>query len=136
MDGYPIDVTIPVAWGDMDALGHVNNTIYFRWFETARIIFFERVGWMKTGEVQRIGPILARTQAVFRAPVHYPDTVVVGTRASDFGPDRFTMHFRVERQADGAVVCEGDGRIVSFDYEAGNKAPLPESIRAAILQLA
>lgn len=132
MDGYPITVTIPVAWGDMDALGHVNNTIYFRWFETARITFFERVGWMRPGAPEPVGPILARTQAVFRAPVHYPDTIVVGTRALDLGPDRFTMQFRVEREADGALLCEGDGRIISFDYEAGEKAALPPAIRAAI----
>lgn len=44
MEGFPVVVRIPVLWGDMDALGHVNNARYFAWFESARIALFERVG--------------------------------------------------------------------------------------------
>ena len=46
---FPVTVEVPVAWGDMDALGHVNNAVYFRYFETARIRFFAELDWARSG---------------------------------------------------------------------------------------
>lgn len=132
---YPVVVPVRVAWGDMDAFQHVNNTVYFRWFEDARIAFFEEVGWLAAQQAGGPGPILARTQAVFQAPVAFPDTVHVGARADGLGDDRFTMQFAVASEAQGRIVAEGDGRIVSFDYAKGRKANLPDDVRRAIERL-
>ena len=57
MDSYPVQLEIPVAWGDMDAFGHVNNTVYLRWFESARIAFFERIS-IRASRPEKVGPIL------------------------------------------------------------------------------
>src|SRR5687767_1167703 len=54
-----VTVEIPVQWGDMDAFGHVNNTVYFRWFESARIAYFEKIGLNERMRRDRKGPILA-----------------------------------------------------------------------------
>jgi len=132
---FPIVVEVPVAWGDMDAFRHVNNVVYLRWFETARIALFEAVGWRHTLEASGVGPILARTSCVFRAPVTFPDTIWVGARIEDLGVDRFTMIYRVVSKGLDRIAAEGDGRIVSFDYAKGRKAPLPEAIRAALIAL-
>lgn len=131
LDDFPVRLTIPVAWGDMDAFAHVNNTVYLRWFESARIAYFERIGFGGSGTAA-VGPILARTQAVYRMPLTYPDTVQVGARVSELEDDRFTMLYRVVSERHGAIACEGDGRIVSYDYRAAAKAPLPATVRAAI----
>ena len=80
MDSYPVQLEIPVAWGDMDAFGHVNNTVYLRWFESARIAFFERIDIDAT-RPEKVGPILASTTCDYLTPVAYPATVVVGARA-------------------------------------------------------
>ena len=61
LEGFPVIVEFPVAWGEMDALGHVNNIVYFRYFETARIAYFERVKLLELMEKTGIGPILAST---------------------------------------------------------------------------
>lgn len=135
MDDYPIQLRVPVAWGDMDAFAHVNNTVYFRWFESARIECFRHVGWLDAQARTGVGPILARTTCVFRKPVTFPDTVVVGVKIADLGEDRFTMIYRVDSERLGAEAATGDGRVIAFDYAAKAKAPLPEDVRSALAQL-
>ena len=130
--GFPVVEQVPVAWGDMDAFQHVNNLVYLRWFETARIAYFTATGWEKAVAVGGVGPILARTSCAFRVPLQFPDTVQVGARIEDLGDDRFTMIYRVVSLSKGVVAAEGDGRIVSFDYTRQAKAPIPPDIRAAI----
>ncbi len=128
---FHVVVPVPVAWGDMDALGHVNNTVYLRWFETARIAYFDRVSF-GGGPV---GPILARTSCRFRLPLAYPDTVEVGARVSEVRDDRFCMVYRVVRQSGREVAADGDGWIVAYDYEARTKSRLPPGVRDAISAL-
>ncbi len=67
--GYPVVVELPVAWGDMDSYRHVNNVVYFRYFENARLEYFRRLDWFEYEKQIGIGPILASTQARFRKPL-------------------------------------------------------------------
>ena len=133
--GFPVTLRWPVAWGDMDALGHVNNTTYFRWFESVRIGYFARIGWATDLSSGGVGPILAQTSCTYRAPLVFPDEVVLAARVEDVGQDRFTMRYRVVSQRLGLVAADGEARVVSFDYGAGTKAALPEGVRAAIADL-
>lgn len=135
LDGLPITVDIAVAWGEMDAFGHVNNTVYFRWFETARIAFLDAIGFTAGGESGGVGPILASTHCRFRRPVAFPDTVTVGVRTTDVGEDRFTHAYRVVSHAAREVVAEGEGVVVSYDYAGKRKAAIPPDVRAAIRRL-
>ena len=89
--GYPVVVETPVAWGEMDAFGHVNNIVYFRYFETARIAYFARLDVPEFLGRDPTGPILAETTCRFRAALAYPDTVSVGARVANVGEDRFVM---------------------------------------------
>jgi len=133
--GYPVVVDIPVAWGEMDAFGHVNNTVYFRYFETARIAYFEALGYMKATEATGVGPILAHADCRFRLPLEYPDRVRVGARADQVTESGFLMHYRAVSERHGKVAAEGTGRIVSFDYRQGGKSPLQREIVEAIARL-
>lgn len=129
---YPVVISIPVQWGEMDAYGHVNNTVVFRYFESARIEYLERCGFAESWEQRRIGAILHSTDCRFRRPLFYPDTVLVGARALDVGTDRFTMGYRVISKAHNAVAAEGSGVIVSYDYAAGAKTAIPDDVRRGI----
>jgi len=133
---YPVALSIPVQWGEMDAYGHVNNTVFFRWFESARIAFLDRCGMLETMERDGIGAILHSTACRFRRPVFHPDTVEVGGRATDVDHDRFTMEYLVVSREQDAVVGEGSGRIVCYDYGARTKTPLPESVLHGLEALA
>jgi acyl-CoA thioester hydrolase len=132
---FPIVVELDVAWGEMDSYAHVNNVVYFRYFENARIAYLDRIGWMASMLQTGLGPIVASTQARFRKPVSYPDHLLVGARISDIQPDRVTFEYRVVSSKLNAVAAEGDAVVVSYDYRANAKAPIPEAIRKAIKEL-
>jgi acyl-CoA thioester hydrolase len=129
---FPVAIEISVAWGEMDAFQHVNNVVYFRYFESSRIAYFERLGLMAIMEQTGVGPILAETRCRYRRPLTFPDTVSVGARVSEIGQDRFVMAYRVVSHELGEIVAEGDGIIVSYDYRKKRKAPLPELVRQRI----
>lgn len=132
---HPLTVVVPVAWGDMDAMGHVNNAVHFRWFETARIEAFGSVGLGSPKESNGIGPILHSASCRYRIPLTHPDTVTVGTQIGDVGDDRFVMHHRTVSHRHGAVAADGESTVVTFDYASGRKAPLPGDLRERLLAL-
>ncbi len=135
LDGFPVIVRLPVQWGEMDAYGHVNNAVLFRYFETARIAFLERCGFLEAYERDKIGAILHSTDCRFRRALRYPDTVLVGGRALDVSEDRFTMGYRVVSLEHDEVVAEGAGVVVSYDYVRKTKTALPEEVRRRIAGL-
>jgi len=132
---YPVAIPIPVQWGEMDAYGHVNNSVFFRYFETARMAYLERCGFLETHARDGVGAILHSTHCRFRQALVHPDTVEVGTRVSDLQDDRFTMSYVVVSTASGKVAAEGSAIIVAFDYRARAKVTLPDAVRAKILAI-
>lgn len=135
MEGFPVALRWPIAWGDMDAYGHVNNAAYFRWFESVRICYFSAIGWIPTLAEAQVGPILAHTSCTYRTPLAYPDTVLLGATVGEVLGDRFTMRYQVVSERLGTVAAHGEGRVVAFDYGAGHKAPLPVDVVDAIRRL-
>jgi acyl-CoA thioester hydrolase len=130
--GYPVAVELPVAWGDMDSYRHVNNVVYFRYFENARLEYFRRLDWFEYEKQTGIGPILAATQARFRKPLTYPDTIWVAARAVNVDSDRFHLEHIIVSKRLGAVVAEGKGTVVTFHHGAGHKVVMPEEFRYRI----
>jgi acyl-CoA thioester hydrolase len=133
LEGYPVVIEIPIAWGDMDAFQHVNNVAYFRYFESARILYSEKLGLHKYKDATGIGPILGSTSCKYRIPLTYPDTVSVGTKVIDIAQDRFTMKYVVVSHKHQKIAAEGDGVVVMYDYREGKKTAIPEAIRQRVL---
>jgi acyl-CoA thioester hydrolase len=125
---------VPVAWGDMDSFQHVNNTVYLRWFETARIAYFVKLGLSTRAGAPDAGPILARATVDFRQPVTFPDKVKVRARVPKIGTTSFTMQYEVVSAKLG-VAAEGEGIVVMFDYAKGTKVPVDDALRARIAKL-
>lgn len=135
LDGFPVTIEIPVQWGEMDAYDHVNNVVFFRYFESARVRYLERCGFTDSYREDRVGAILHSTSCRFRRALFYPDRVTVGARVTEMETDRFTMEYRVVSREQDSVAAEGTGVVVSFDYEAEEKTALPESVRAGVRDL-
>jgi acyl-CoA thioester hydrolase len=134
--GYPVVVEIQVRWRDMDALGHVNNVQYYEYFEMARITYLERLGvWHPGGKWIDVGVILASNSCRYKAPVTYPDTVLVGTRVSTLGIDRVAMENLMVSRTLGVVAAEGKAVVVSYDYRRKRKRPWSEEQRAAFIRV-
>ncbi len=132
---FPVIVEIPVAWGEMDALGHVNNVVYFRYFENARIAYFDKMKFWDFMKQSGIGPILAATRCTFKAPLTFPDRVLVGTRTSEIKDDRFIMQYALVSQRLQKVAAEGEAVMVIYDYRQNKKTSLPEELRRTITDL-
>jgi acyl-CoA thioester hydrolase len=135
LQGFPIVAVQAVVWGDMDSYGHVNNVVYFRYFENARVEYFQRIGWWDYMTRTGIGPIVASTQARFRRPVKYPATLRAGAKVVSFAADRFTIRHILVSRSTGELVTEGDAVVVAIDYRANAKVPLPEELRRRIEEL-
>lgn len=131
---HPIVTEIPVAWGEMDALQHVNNVVYFRYFETARIDFFNRLFPLDTLYKSGIGPVISENQARYKRPVTFPDTLLVSVSISDIHSDRFTMHYQVFSKQQQAVTTLGTSVAVMFNFKTGKKAELPAELLAILKQ--
>lgn len=132
---YPVILSQDIAWGDMDAFGHVNNTVYFRYFENARIEYFNRIGVRLQKKQLSMGPILASARCNFRIPLDFPDHIHIGIRSRLLSAKKFSMEFAVLSERHGAIAAEGDGLIVYYDYAAGKSCEIPDAIVAAIKML-
>jgi len=132
-EGFQVWITLPIQWGDQDAFGHVNNTVYLRWFESARIFYGDRAGLSQPG--QAVGPILAAISCNYRRQLTYPDTVHVGARITRIGNSSLKMEHRIISERLAAVAADGDSTLVAFDYTAQKPVAVPAPIRAAIEQL-
>ena len=132
---FPVVVQFPVAWGEMDAFNHVNNVVYYRYFENARIAYFDKVKMMEVMQQTGVGPILSRSQCRYLHQITYPDTVSVGARVSDIASDRFTMQYAIASHTSRRIAAEGEGLLVSFDYQKNEKANIPDIVRQHIISL-
>ena len=133
--GFPVIVEQDVIWGEMDAYEHVNNVVYFRYFENARLEYIRRLDWFALEETTGIGPILSATQARFRRPLTYPDTIAIGARLLTLEADRFHLEHKIVSQNQAEVVTEGQGTIVTYHYAQGTKVPVPEELKRRIQAL-
>ncbi|MBI2993054.1 MAG: acyl-CoA thioesterase [Gammaproteobacteria bacterium] len=133
---YPFIIHARVEWADMDAFQHVNNTIYFRYFERVRIAYFEQMGIVAHQRTGGFGPILHSTRCRFRAPLTYPDAIEIGTCISELQSDRFSMHYGIYSQGLATLAAEGDCIMVYYDYGKGEKAAIPEEIRVRLAESA
>jgi acyl-CoA thioester hydrolase len=133
--GFPVIVQQNVIWGDMDSYQHVNNVVYFRYFENARLEYIARLDWFNFEKETGIGPILASTQARFRRPLTYPDAIAIGARLVSLDSDRLLLEHRIVSRDQRQIVTEGQGVIVTYHYANQKKVPVPEELRRRIAEL-
>jgi len=126
-------MTIPLRWSDMDAAGHVNNTVYFRLAEEVRLMWFTRMGF--TGELGRAqGPVIMNASMTFLRQLHYPGTVSVSMTGADPGRSSFATHYVLADPDDPEqMYARGAARCVWMDYASVKSHPMPEPLRHAIL---
>jgi len=131
LEQYSVVLSQEVIWGDMDAFDHVNNTVYFRYFEDARIAYFDKLGVREYKDKTNVGPILANTDCNFKLPLKYPDNIYIGGRSTILSPKKFKMDYVVFSKSLDSIVAEGQGLLVYYDYNAGKSCQIPEQIVTA-----
>jgi len=122
---------LQVRWGDMDALGHVNNAEYLRYFEQSRIVWLEGVGYALASE--GTGPILAKVSVTYLKPIVYPTEMEIRLYAGPVGNTSFTLISEIVNGRDAAErFTEGEFVTVWVDYAASKSVPVPDRLRAIL----
>ena len=120
-----------IRWGDMDAFGHVNNTVYFRYMESGRIAFLEDAAGDL--EIKDEGPVLVTAHCTFVKQLKYPGEIEIRTFAGPAGRSSFEVTHEIrmvdaEGKAD-VIAAEGGGKVVWIDFAAEKSVPLPARLR-------
>ncbi len=126
------ELEIPIRWGDMDAMGHVNNTVYFRYMEQLRISWFDTLGFRlePAGE----GPLIVNASCTFLRELQYPGAVLARQYVGAMGRSSFETFVDMLRVDDAQTVyAQGAAKVVWVDYAKRRSAPLPGFARQAIL---
>ena len=132
---YPVVIPLPVLWGHMDAFRHVNNVVYFRYFESVRIVYGDKIGISKYLKEDHIGPILASTSCNFLKPLRYPDTIQVGCRTVRLTDSEMDQEYGLFSQQMQKLAAVGTSKIVAYDYKALKRATFPQPLIECVLQL-
>ncbi|MFA6243003.1 MAG: thioesterase family protein [Candidatus Hydrogenedentales bacterium] len=129
---FKVWAPVSVRWGDMDAYGHVNNAVFFTYFECGRIAYFEHIGVKDRSESNPLAPALASATINFRQQLHFPAELEVGTRVTKIGRTSFGMEHVLLRSGTEDVVADGTSVMVYVDYRVGKSTPIPDSLRELI----
>jgi acyl-CoA thioester hydrolase len=119
----------PIRWGDMDAMGHVNNTMYFRYMETIRIDFFRSINCVPDPHGQ--GPVIVNAFCNFYKQLEYPGEVLIKMYVSDPARTTFESWCTLERaDQPGVIYAAGGATTIWVDFPLQKAVSLPDHIRA------
>lgn len=120
---------LPIRWGDMDAMNHVNNTVYFRYMEQARIEWLESLGY-GTGQHTDEGPVIVNAGCTYLVPLVYPGDVEVRMFIGHPGRSSLPTHYELRLQGNEKLYATGDAKMVWINPASGRSIPLPGNMRA------
>ena len=121
---------IPIRWGDMDAMRHVNNTVYFRYMEQARITWIDRI--RDALRAEGAGTVVASTGCNFRKPLMYPGTVEIKVFSERVGGSSVTTRYEIRMQGEDTVYADGEAVVVWINMESGKAVRVPLAIRTKL----
>jgi acyl-CoA thioester hydrolase len=128
------EMVIPIRWGDMDAMGHVNNTVYFRYLETIRIEWFRSFACQP--DPKGTGPVIINAFCSFIRQLEYPGDVLAKHYVGEVGRSSFDTFVTLERSDQpGLIHASGGATIVWTDFRAQKSVPVPDEVRALIAAL-
>ena len=132
LNEFPIVQPQSVAWGEMDAFGHVNNVAYYRYFESVRISYLQTIGALD--QLEEINPVVAANSCRYLKSVSYPDELELGARVVELRSSGFRMEYAIFSQQHKSIVATGEAIVVMVD-KSGQKVALPEEFRQTIINL-
>ncbi len=125
------EVVVPIRWGDMDAMGHVNNTIYFRYMEIVRLDWLLSLG--RGAAPQGQGPVIVNAFCNFHQELRHPGDVRVRMYVANPGRSSFETYYALSRVDDpDALYASGGAKTVWIDHGLRKSVPLPEELRRLV----
>ncbi len=123
---------MPIRWGDQDAMGHVNATVYFRYMEQARIEWLENFGFC-TSVTQTEGPVIVNASCTFLIPFTYPGTIDCRMFSGTPGRSSVPTCYELRLVGEDRIYAEGAAKLVWINNTTGKSIALPDSLRASCL---
>jgi acyl-CoA thioester hydrolase len=124
-------MVVPIRWGDMDAMGHVNNTIYFRYFEIVRLEWLFKIGCPP--DPNGMSPLIVNAFCNFIRQLEFPGDMLAKHYVANPGRSSFDTFITLERTDNpGLIYAEGGSKTVWTDFKAQKSAPMPEWLRALV----
>lgn len=128
---YPIMHQQPIHWGEMDAFNHLNNVVYYRYAESARIGYLQALGMFDGSMVT----VLAQSSCQYLRPVTYPDTLLLGVRCQRLGTTSIVMEYSYYSTAQKVIVATAEAVIVRLESNGKDKLPWTEAERERLFAL-
>ncbi len=126
------EMTMPIRWGDLDAMGHVNNTLYFRYFEVIRVAWFDEIGSPPNPNGE--GPVIVNAFCNFIKQLEYPGDIVAKHFVANPGRSSFETYVTMERSDEpGFIYACGGARTVWVDFKQQKSVPMPDWLRAHLV---
>ena len=121
-----------VRFGDLDAMRHLNNVVFLRYFESARIAFIRSLVRHDPAHPEQgdFGVIFAECHIAYRSPVHFDEVVDIECSVGEIRRSAFQLEF--EMKVGDRLAAEGYGWLVGFNYAEQSSMPLPDGLRAAL----
>jgi acyl-CoA thioester hydrolase len=129
-DLFRFSTTVEVRWRDLDAMGHVNNAVYFTYLEQGRVHYLRDLSLVSSDPAD-IGFILAEAHCQFRSPLKLAEPVTIRVRISELGRSSFVFRYRIEG-GDGRLAAEARTTQVRYDYQKERSVPLSDEWRRII----
>lgn len=128
--GYPLAVPLEIRFKDIDSMGHVNNAVYFTYFENARIGYWNALRKSRIrGDVEYV---VARAECDFKGQATLDDVLSCHIRVSSFGRSSFRFEYLIREERSGRLIATGRTVQVGYDYRKARVRPIDEALRRLI----
>ena len=134
LDSYPHHLTLPTRWTDNDVYGHVNNSVYYFYFDTVVNRWLIDNGLLEIGTSETIGLVVG-TSCDYFAPISFPDNVVAGLRTAKVGTSSVTYEIGLFRNAETTASAQGSFTHVYVNEKNRRPAPISDKMKLKLKEI-
>lgn len=131
---FSVSIQLRIDWAELDLFGHVNNVMFMKYIQAARVNYWEKIGLYQEFLEMKKGPMLASVNCDFKKPLFYPGQVTIRTRMEFIKNTSFGFH-HVLLNENGEIAAEAHDVMVMFDFNTNEKIPFPDEMRKAVNEL-
>lgn len=136
MEDHPFHVKLQlrIDWSELDYFGHVNNVSFFKYIQTSRVNYWDRIGLTESHRATNIGPMLASCRCDFKRPLLYPGEITLCARLAFIKNTSFSIAHQILNHA-GQIAAEASDVMVIYDFNRNEKVAFPGELRQKIEEI-
>jgi acyl-CoA thioester hydrolase len=131
---FPFSIKQNVLWGEMDAFGHINNVVYFRYFESGRVHFFNETALWQTFLDEQVRIVVVKLECNYVQEIIFPEEIEILVAIKEVGNSSIKVHQVVKSSTKNIIFAHGEGIIVGTDPNTGKSKPWSEKLKNKLNQ--